>query len=115
MSQLPFLAPLNPLSNKHTLNYSGFVGPGAPAVFNVVSTIVAFLPFDMSYVCCCAELDLWNLRVGGDWFHIAVMVIFVVLSDLLTLTLVILVWYLDQTGVIGNDTLDASVSLVYSN
>jgi hypothetical protein len=42
VTQLSFLALLTPLSDKHTLNDFGYAGPGAPAVFNVVSTVIAF-------------------------------------------------------------------------
>jgi hypothetical protein len=46
VTQLSFLALLTPMwlcqiSILH-LNHFGYAGPGAPAVFNVVSTIIAF-------------------------------------------------------------------------
>ena len=56
----PFLAFLAPSSTKHVLNEFGYAGPGAPAVFNVVSIIIALYMFDKLDACCCGLVDSPN-------------------------------------------------------
>ena len=57
----PFLPFLEPSSSKqHMLNEFGYAGPGAPAVFNVVSIIIALYMFDKLDACCCGLVDSPN-------------------------------------------------------
>jgi hypothetical protein len=115
LAQLSFLALLTPLSNKHTLIDFGYTGPDAPAVFNVVSTSITLEPFDVLYVRCCGDLGCLEPSTGRWGVSCSCNGDSVVLSDHLSLTPFILVWYLNQTEVVGNNTLDDSAFLIYLN
>ena len=65
----PFLVFLAPSSSKHMLNEFGYAGPGAPAVFNVVSIIIAPLlyMFGKLDACCCGPVALWLVQISGTF------------------------------------------------